>query len=105
MNLAFAENLAELPAIDHLAGLRLVAATGQEVLIENQPGSQGSLRLYHHLALKYGAIDRLAAAEGLQLYGEHTADARLHPGKHPNIDRLVVVLDTGQIWSVHPMRA
>jgi hypothetical protein len=29
----------------------------------------------------------------LQLYAEHTADARLHPGKHPNIDRLLAIAE------------
>jgi hypothetical protein len=27
----------------------------------------------------------------LELYAEHTADARANPGKHPNIDRLILV--------------
>ena len=32
-----------------------------------------------------------AAARGLELFAEHTADARANPGKHPNIDLLFKV--------------
>jgi hypothetical protein len=32
-----------------------------------------------------------ASVEGLALYAEHTEDARIYPGKHPNIDRLLDV--------------
>ena len=33
-------------------------------------------------------IDARVAREGLELFAEHTQDARANPGKHPNIDRL-----------------
>lgn len=86
----FAENLAGLESVDHLAGLELLDEQGVVVArIENKAGSQGSLKLYHHLAKKWGSINGEAAAEGLALYAEHTQDALKHPGKHPNIDRLV----------------
>ncbi len=88
MSHSFAENLATLPPVDDLAGIELIAAEGEVSLIENKPGSQGSLRLYRYLFEKYGCIDVAAAEEGLALYAEHTADARENPGKHPNIDRL-----------------
>ena len=86
----FATRLQQLPAIAHLAALQLLDAQGQVVAtIENKPGQAGSLAVYHALAQKYGgAITPAAAAEGLQWYGEHLADAQAHPGKHPNIDRL-----------------
>lgn len=102
---SFAENLAALPSVDDLAGIELASPDGQRVLIENRPGSQGSLRLYRHLLAKYGAIDADAAAEGLDLYAEHTADARLHPGKHPNIDRLLAILADGRAWTGHLLPA
>jgi len=35
------------------------------------------------------APSRLLRRRGLQWYGEHLADAQAHPGKHPNIDRLL----------------
>jgi len=86
----FAEILATLESADHLTKLELRTPDGQLVAdIENKPGSQGSLKVYHHLFRKYGAITAEAAQDGLELYAEHTADARANPGKHPNIDRLL----------------
>lgn len=86
--MAFADNLAGLPAADHLARVELIAANGMVEIIENKPGSAGSVRVYAYLAGKHGVIDAAAAEEGLAIYAEHTEDARANPGKHPNIDRL-----------------
>lgn len=91
MSRCFSENLAALPAADQLAGIELVGPDEMVAVIENRPGSQGSLRLYLHLLTKFGAINASAAAEGLVLYAEHTQDARQNPGKHPNIDRLLEI--------------
>ena len=92
----FAELLAELPSVDHLAAIELLPeAGGAAVRIENKPGQAGSLRLYHALFQRFGKIDQAAAAEGLRLYAEHTADAKIHPGKHPNIDRLFAIMNGG----------
>jgi hypothetical protein len=86
----FAEILSTLESADHLTKLELRAPDGSlSAAIENKPGSQGSLKVYHHLLKKYGAITVAAAQDGLELYAEHTADARANPGKHPNIDRLL----------------
>lgn len=85
----FAEQLALLPAVDHLAAIELL--DGETVLarIENKPGQAGSLRVYHALYQEFGAIDVRAAEKGLRIYAEHTEDAHANPGKHPNIDRLI----------------
>ena len=91
----FAENLAALPPVDDLAGIELTTVDGVTSVIEKKPGSQGSLRVYQHLLARYGVIDAAAAEEGLVLYAEHTDDARLHPGKHPNIDRLLAIAAGG----------
>lgn len=86
----FAANLKKLPGISHLAAINLLDGEGNVlIVIENKAGSQGSLAVYNHLAQTFGAITPEAARKGLELYGEHTEDARAHPGKHPNIDRLV----------------
>ncbi|MBS1190110.1 MAG: hypothetical protein H6R10_1902 [Rhodocyclaceae bacterium] len=88
--MSFAENLKKLPGISHLAAINLLDAEGNVVAaIENKPGSAGSVAVYNHLAQTYGAITPEAARKGLELYAEHTDDARAHPGKHPNIDRLI----------------
>jgi hypothetical protein len=94
--MAFAENLKQLPKVSHLAALQLIDAGGETVAtIENKPGQAGSLAVYNHLAQLYGAITAEAAKKGLELYAEHSEDARAHPGKHPNIDRLVTLLAEG----------
>jgi len=88
---SFVDNLKSLP---EFTGSRLVLtdAAGVEVAtIANAPGTAGSFRVYAYLAEKYGSITPVAAAEGLAIFAEHTADARVHPGKHPNIDRLFAV--------------
>jgi hypothetical protein len=99
--MTFAENLQQLPAITHLAALQLFNAAGALVAtMENKPGKAGSLAVYAALAARHGSINVAAAQEGLVLFAEHTADARLHPGNHPNIDRLLDIIATGQALSV-----
>lgn len=91
--MAFSDNLKQLPSVAHLAGLQLIDAAGAVVAtIENKPGQAGSLAVYAALADASGAIDAMAASRGLDIYAEHTADARAHPGKHPNIDRLITLI-------------
>jgi len=96
----FAERLAGLPGVDPLARLELTGPQGQSEVIENRPGSAGSVRVYAYLAGKYGCLDAAAAREGVEIYAEHSEDARRHPGKHPNIDRLLAILDGGGPWQV-----
>lgn len=98
----FAENLKTLPAVKHLAALHLQDSLGQAVAtVENKPGQAGSLAVYHALAQRHGGvISPDAAAEGLVLYAEHTDDARRHPGKHPNIDRLLALVASGTTLTV-----
>ena len=101
--MGFAENLKTLPGVAHLAAIQLLDKDGQVVAsIENKPGQTGSLAVYNHLGQLYGSITAEAAKKGLDLYGEHTADARAHPGKHPNIDRLLsLATDGGQLRVKH----
>lgn len=94
--MAFADNLKQLPKVSHLSALQLFDGAGNIVAtIENKPGQTGSLAVYNHLAQLYGAITVDAARKGLELYAEHAADAQAHPGKHPNIDRLVTLVTEG----------
>jgi hypothetical protein len=86
----FQENLKKLPGISHLAGINLLDDEGNIVaILENKPGQAGSVAVYNYLAQIHGAITPQAAAKGIELYAEHSEDARLNPGKHPNIDRLI----------------
>ena len=90
----FSERLTALESADHLQRIELFDQDGRSAgVIENKPGSQGSLKIYHHLWKIWGNIHKKAAEEGLVLYAEHTQDAENHPGKHPNIDRLLSVLE------------
>ena len=97
----FAEQLAQLPSVAHLAQLQLIDSAGQlTATIENKPGKAGSLAVYHALAKRHGMINMAAAQEGLGLFAEHTDSARQHPGSHPNIDRLFEVIATGVGYTV-----
>jgi hypothetical protein len=99
---SFQENLATLkqPA-DGLARLELYGdGYAPEAVIENAPGSAGSLKVYYEVAVEFGGIGPKAAEKALQLYAEHVADARANPGKHPNIDRLFEVIDKDLYFSV-----
>ena len=90
--MSFTDTLKQIPGVSHLAALQLLDADGNLVAtIEHKSGQIGSLAVYNHLAQLFGSITPEAAAKGLELYGEHTEDARANPGKHPNIDRLLGV--------------
>lgn len=90
---SFAINLKQMPRISHIAALELIAPDGSTMgKIENRPGQTGSLAVYNHLGQIFGAITVDAAKKGLELFAEHTDDARANPGKHPNIDRLLAMV-------------
>lgn len=94
--MAFADNLKKLPGISHLAAIELRDGEGNLAgIIENKSGSQGSLTVYNHLAQVWGSINAEAAKQGLDVFAEHTADARTNLGKHPNIDRLLAIAENG----------
>lgn len=93
---SFKDNLAQLPSIEGVARIDLIDVQGALVAsIENQPGKQGSLAVYHYLAGAFGALDARAADHGLALFAEHVPDARNRPGAHPNVDRLLAIMAGG----------
>lgn len=96
----FSDNLLSIDSADHVKRIELYDHALSAGVIENKPGSQGSIKVYYHLFKVYGEINTDAAIEGLALYAEHTEDAENHPGKHPNIDRLLNVLDKDQTLSI-----
>jgi hypothetical protein len=99
--MAVADNLKQLPGVSHLAAIKLLDTEGREqAIIENKPGQTGSLALYNHLAQLYGAITPEAARKGLELYAEHTSDAHANPGRHPNIDRLLGLIERAETLRV-----
>jgi hypothetical protein len=93
----FKDNLAQLPAIDGIERIDLIDGKGEIVAsIENQPGKQGSVAVYNYLKQAFGVLDARAAEHGLAVFAEHTADARNRPGAHPNVDRLLAIVDGGE---------
>lgn len=93
----FSENLKTIPSVEHIERIELFGSGQEEPpeCIMNKPGQSGSLAVYCHLAGTYGAIEPAGAIRGLELYAEHAEDARINPGKHPNIDRLFQVIEKG----------
>lgn len=89
----FKDNLALLPAIDGIARIDLLDVQGVVAAsIENMPGKQGSVAVYNYLRQTFDTLDAQAAAHALEVFAEHTADARNRPGAHPNVDRLLAIV-------------
>jgi hypothetical protein len=102
----FKDNLAQLPAIDSIERIDLVDGKGAVVAsIENKPGKQGSLAVYHYLKQAFGTLDAQAAEHGLLVFAEHTADARNRPGAHPNVDRLLAIAAGGEALRIDVVAA
>lgn len=102
----FKDNLAALPSIEGVARIDLIDPNGTVVAtIENAPGKQGSLAVYQYLLQTFSGIDAKAAAHGLEIFGEHTADAKARPGAHPNIDRLLEIAGGGAALTVQVVKA
>jgi hypothetical protein len=92
--MAFADNLKQIPGVEDIEKLELLDVSGKVVaMLENKPGNAGSLAVYNHLIRRYNRINAAAAMEGLTLFAEHTNDAEKNPGKHPNIDRRLKVIE------------
>ena len=103
---SFKDNLQLLPSIEDLARIDLVDPAGNVVgSIENQPGKQGSLVVYQYLEQNFEILNAEAAAHGLVVFAEHTADAMNQPGAHPNIDRLLEIVDGGAPLTIRLLEA
>ncbi len=103
---SFKENLQLLPLIDGLARIDLVDTAGHVVgSIENQPGKQGSLVVYQYLEQTFGTLNKAAATHALEVFAEHTEDARQRPGAHPNIDRLLAIIDDDAVLTIRVIEA
>ncbi|MDI1310152.1 MAG: DUF2322 family protein [Methylotenera sp.] len=97
----FSDVLQTLDDASHVQRIELFNSDGSSAgMLENKPGSQGSVKVYYHLFRMYGEISLDAAVEGLSLFAEHTADAENCPGKHPNVDRLLNLLEDEQPLTV-----
>lgn len=97
----FKDILPTLNDASHVQQLNLENENGEVIdSIENVPGKSGSVTVYHHVSADNGLLDKAAAEQALQLYAEHTEDARHNPGKHPNIDRLFDVIHNNLKYQV-----
>ena len=93
MSQLFKDVLNTLPDIDHVIKIKLYDTNGNFVDdIENLQGTQGSLKVYFYLYKNFKEINLAAAQRGLDLFSEHTAEAKKNPGSHPNIDRLINIV-------------
>jgi hypothetical protein len=102
----FKDNLQQLPPIDGIHRIDLVDGKGSVVAsIDNQPGKQGSLAVYHYLSREFDTLDAKAAQHGLAVFAEHTIDARSRPGAHPNVDRLLAIAEGGETLRIEIIAA
>lgn len=105
--MSFQDNLANMPAVDHLSGLEVLSQEHEVIhRIPAIQGKLGSLRLYNALAQEFDGILNVETAEhGLALFAEHVADAEVNPGKHPNIDLLFKVKNEKLTLLLNPVKA
>jgi hypothetical protein len=95
MTQSFKQVLNVLPDIKHINKINLYDQNDNlVVVIENMQGTQGSLKVYFYLYKNFKKINFAAAQKGLELFSEHTAEARKNPGSHPNIDHLINIVKT-----------
>ena len=101
MSSKFKEILKTLPDVTELDRVELYDLNDNYIdKIENLPGTQGSLKVYFFIYKKYKLIDTEAAQNGLELFSEHTDDAKKKPGSHPNIDRLIHLINNNEILKI-----
>lgn len=99
----FKSNLAQLPTVEHLSGLDVISNGEIIHQIPAIEGKLGSLRVYNALAIEFnGKLDLTSAEKGLQIFAEHTEDAKLNAGKHPNIDLLFKVITENLVYQLIP---
>lgn len=101
----FKDNLARLPGIEGITRIDLIDGKGAVVAsIDNVPGKQGSVAVYHYLKTVFDTLDARAAEHGLAVFAEHTEDARKRPGAHPNVDRLLAIVAGAEALSIGAVR-
>ena len=101
MTQSFKQVLKVLPDIEHIDKINLYDQNDNlVVVIENMQGTQGSLKVYFYLYKNFKKINSAAAQKGLELFSEHTADAKKNPGSHPNIDCLINIVKTNDTLRV-----
>jgi len=99
--MGFKENLEAMKSIADVENIVLYKSGEKIVSIPNEDGKRGSLQLYANLIdFDNGSIDFTMAQKGLELFGEHVADAKANPGAHPNIDTLLAIGEDDTIKAI-----
>lgn len=96
----FEEKLATLPfeegsIIEMMAFRALgIRSTRDDKVVVNRDGKRASFRIFASTVRKFGGqMNRDAALEALEIYGEKVDDAKASPGAHPNIELLQRIVD------------
>ena len=101
MTQSFKQVLNNLPDIEQIKKINLYDQNDNLVdAIVNMQETQGSLKVYFYLYENFKEINLSAAQKGLELFSEHTAEAKKNPGSHPNIDRLINIVTTNDTLRV-----
>jgi len=80
MTQSFKQVLNVLPDIEQVKKINLYDQNDNLVdAIENMQGTQGSLKVYFYLYKNFKEINLSAAQKGLELFSEHTAEAKKTP--------------------------
>ncbi|MGL1890545.1 MAG: DUF2322 family protein [Spirochaetaceae bacterium] len=97
----FKEILETLKPVDSLEKIDIVSGDKVLTTILNVDGKKGSLQVYANLVgFDNGNIDKKLADKGLEMFAEHTADAKTNPGAHPNIDLLLNIKEGSWVKAV-----
>lgn len=101
----FKDYLTTFPSIDHLSGLEIKNNQGDVIhTIPAIEGKLGSLKLYYALFTQFGKnLTTDAAQQGVVWFAEHVEDAKQHPGKHPNIDLLLSIIEQNSTLELNPI--
>lgn len=100
----FSNILKSLPNTQGIKSIKIGHSDGSSELIENRPGKSGSVAVYNALYLEFSELNSKAAEKGIELFAEHSDDARSHPGNHPNIDRLFTIQQQGLTYKVEVIK-
>jgi len=93
----FKQNLASLKKVDEVKGVVLYKDGKYIDTIPNAEGKRGSLTLYANaLGFEDGTLGKKEAEQILTWFGEYKDIAQQNPGAHPNVDRLIPVINGEQ---------
>lgn len=97
----FEEILKTLKSAESVEKIDIVRSGEVIHTLTGRDGSKGSLKVIANLVdFDNGIIDEALAHKGLELFGEHVADAAAHPGQHRNVEMLQSIKDDQLVKAV-----